>query len=270
LSGCAVALAAFLQSPLSKPAQEAEEKPLRRVELLVLEADLPSKVEVGLHFELAPGWNLYWINPGDAGLAPDVRWQLPAGFSSGPLEFPTPQKFVHAGSVAYGYRDELLLRCEITPPPSFPPASASILIAVVDWMACRENCVQGRETARISLKDANPDEINRAQALGKKFDHRFPRSVDPSSVSVKEARLIRSGPVWNAEAELTGPNALAVSDFYPYPWPDFVIEHSRIACLNRRLVIPLTPATASASLPRLDGLLIIGGAGYEISIPVQQ
>ena len=32
-----------------------------------------------------PGWHGYWLNPGDAGLPMDVQWQLPKGFTVGPL-----------------------------------------------------------------------------------------------------------------------------------------------------------------------------------------
>src|SRR4030042_245038 len=56
--------------------QTAEEKPLRRVELLILE-DRANEVTVGLHVELAPGWYLYWLNPGDAGLAPAAQAASP-------------------------------------------------------------------------------------------------------------------------------------------------------------------------------------------------
>ena len=269
LNRWALALAVLLLSPHSGLAREAEEKPLRRVELLVLEADLSSKIKVGLYFELAPGWYLYWINPGDAGLAPQVRWQLPAGFVAGRLDFPTPQKFIHAGSVTYGYKDELLLLCEITSPPSPPSGSPPALVAVVDWMACRESCIQGRETVAAALQGVSPDVKSRAKKLEKKANSRFPQPVSSAAIAVKGARLIRSDREWAVEIELSGRDATAVSDFFPYPLSDFVIDHSRLVCRDGRISIPLTPASAAAALPRIDGLLIIGGRGYEISIPVQ-
>ena len=87
------------------PAQTTEEKPLRRVELLILE-DRLTEVTVGFHVELAPGWFLYWLNPGDASLAPVVRWQFPTGFEAGRLRFPTPQKIVHGDIVTYGFEEQ--------------------------------------------------------------------------------------------------------------------------------------------------------------------
>ena len=34
---------------------------------------------VGLKFKLTPGWHIYWKNPGDSGLPPEINWNLPEG-----------------------------------------------------------------------------------------------------------------------------------------------------------------------------------------------
>ncbi|MEM6314000.1 MAG: protein-disulfide reductase DsbD domain-containing protein, partial [Planctomycetota bacterium] len=75
---------------------------------------------VGLRFELQPTWHVYWINPGDAGLPPRVDWELPEGFTAGPLMFPVPKTFESAGSVGYGYADEVTYLARITPPSELP------------------------------------------------------------------------------------------------------------------------------------------------------
>ena len=36
------------------------------------------------------GWHTYWINPGDAGKAAKIKWDLPDGFEVSALEFPAP------------------------------------------------------------------------------------------------------------------------------------------------------------------------------------
>src|ERR1700685_3110278 len=43
---------------------------------------------LGLHFQLEKGWHIYWVNPGDSGEPPRVRWQLPPGVSVGAVEWP--------------------------------------------------------------------------------------------------------------------------------------------------------------------------------------
>ncbi|MEL7113247.1 MAG: hypothetical protein AAGK93_09960, partial [Pseudomonadota bacterium] len=29
----------------------------------------------GLSFEIDPNWHIYWINPGDAGIPPEITWR---------------------------------------------------------------------------------------------------------------------------------------------------------------------------------------------------
>ena len=40
----------------------------------------------GLYFKLEPGWHVYWKNPGDAGLPPNIHWTLPEGVTAEPLQ----------------------------------------------------------------------------------------------------------------------------------------------------------------------------------------
>ena len=49
---------------------------------LVAEGPAPAAARSSSRFTCAPapGWHGYWLNPGDAGLPMDVKWQLPAGF----------------------------------------------------------------------------------------------------------------------------------------------------------------------------------------------
>ena len=51
-------------------------------------------VWVALHLEMRPGWHVYWRNPGDAGLPPEIAWTLPPGFTAGEIAWPTPERFV--------------------------------------------------------------------------------------------------------------------------------------------------------------------------------
>ncbi len=45
-----------------------------------------------LRLRMEPGWHTYWQNPGDAGLPTTIEWELPAGFSAGPLLWSFPEK----------------------------------------------------------------------------------------------------------------------------------------------------------------------------------
>ncbi|MXX59640.1 MAG: hypothetical protein F4Z37_11655 [Rhodothermaceae bacterium] len=47
---------------------------------------------VGLTLRLDEEWHSYWINPGDVGEPVTLTWDLPAGFSAGPIQWPYPEK----------------------------------------------------------------------------------------------------------------------------------------------------------------------------------
>src|SRR6476661_1361077 len=72
---------------------------------LVAEGPAPAggEIELAIHMRPAPGWHGYWLNPGDAGLPMDVQWQLPPGFSAGPLRYPVPNRLTVAGLMNYVY-----------------------------------------------------------------------------------------------------------------------------------------------------------------------
>ena len=251
------------------PVQTAEEKPLRRVELLVLE-DRSDEVTVGLYVELAPGWYFYWLNPGDAGLAPEVKWQLPAGFTAGRLRFPTPQKFVHSDIVSFGFRDETLILCDIRLP--LPPSATDkpIITAVLDWMACRESCITGKTTVQVNPTGLSAADIQKSRSVFSRFSSRYPKPISTAELTAGEARLVKSPARWIVEIILSGRDAARVSDFHPYPLEDFVIDHHGIAVDNGKLIIPVEPSNSSAVLSIVSGLLIIDGAGFEVSVPVKE
>src|SRR5271155_5275297 len=64
---------------------------------------------LGLHFQLEKGWHIYWVNPGDSGEPPRVKWQLPAGVSVGEMEWPTPRRLGTSSIVDFGYEDDVML-----------------------------------------------------------------------------------------------------------------------------------------------------------------
>lgn len=54
-------------------------------------------------FDLEPGWKTYWIDPGEAGLAPNLRFEIDGTHVPATLGFPAPIRFEEGGSSANGY-----------------------------------------------------------------------------------------------------------------------------------------------------------------------
>jgi DsbC/DsbD-like thiol-disulfide interchange protein len=97
-----------------------------------------------------PGWHTYWKNPGDAGKATTIQWQLPAGLRAGPLQWPYPDRIRTGTLVSFGYTGTVHLLTEINVGP-LPPGTGHIEIsAAADWLVCEEICIP--ESAELSLK----------------------------------------------------------------------------------------------------------------------
>ena len=71
---------------------------------------------VALRLEMKEHWHTYWKNPGDSGLATTIEWDLPDGFSAGPIVWPTPQKIELPPFMTYGYEGEIFLLARMNAP----------------------------------------------------------------------------------------------------------------------------------------------------------
>lgn len=108
-----------------------------------------------VRFKTEPGWHIYWTNPGDSGLAPEIKWQLPEGWTAGKTEFPYPEKITQDPLVSYGYEHETFLISRINVSSS-QPAGDVVLKAAISWLACQVDCIPGKGELSLSLKAGEP------------------------------------------------------------------------------------------------------------------
>ncbi|HUH02699.1 MAG TPA: protein-disulfide reductase DsbD domain-containing protein, partial [Kofleriaceae bacterium] len=156
---------------------------------------------------VAPGWHIYWSNPGEAGRATVGTFSLPAGFRVGPVRYPGPASFEGAGGVRqYGYASEVMLSAEVAAPDA---ASGDELPIAVEarWLACSDSCIEGSARAAMTLayaSDARPSEPVDHQL----FARHAARLVQP----LGEACVVEG---WEADAvSMFCPEATAV-EFFP-------------------------------------------------------
>lgn len=109
---------------------------------------------VGVRFRPDPKWHIYWTNPGDSGLAADIHWKLPSGFTATQVLWPAPHRFVTEGIVNYGYGAEAIALAQIRPPASLRAGSTITLKADASWMACADMCVLGSATVQVQVRAA--------------------------------------------------------------------------------------------------------------------
>ena len=104
----------------------------------------------GVDLKMDPGWHTYWKNPGAAGLATKIEWQLPPGVTAGAIQWPLPEIIPPAEVTTYGYEDEVILLVPLTLAADVAPGPL-VLKANVSWLECKEQCVPGSTSVETTL-----------------------------------------------------------------------------------------------------------------------
>lgn len=211
-------------------------------------------------------WHTYWTNPGDAGVATQITWSVPQGYSIGPAAWPVPAVFRAGPLVTYGYAGEVVSLQELRAPPVLE-AGTGVLVVDVKWLVCHESCIPGRATVRIALEQvvagagaADPAAKRRIDAA----ERRLPRDAPwPVSLSVEPSavQLVIHG----AAREL---GTLAPVRFLPLQWGQIDNAADQVAdWSDGDLVLTLQRGDLrSEPIAAVEGLLVAaparaGGAG---------
>ena len=91
---------------------------------------------LGVRFVMKPDWHIYWHNPGEAGLATSIRFELPEGLTAGPILWPAPMRFDQPGNIlGYGYSDSVLLAAKVIVKPDIANTNALPIRAKTRWLS---------------------------------------------------------------------------------------------------------------------------------------
>ncbi|MBW8864999.1 MAG: thioredoxin family protein, partial [Verrucomicrobia bacterium] len=128
-----------------------------QVTLLLSAADAKpgDTIYAGVDMKMEPAWHTYWKNPGDAGQATKIEWQLPPGISAGEIQWPLPSKLPPAEVTTYGYEDEVVLIVPLTiETNSNLPMGQVDLKAKVSWLECKDTCIPADQAVAAKLNIA--------------------------------------------------------------------------------------------------------------------
>jgi DsbC/DsbD-like thiol-disulfide interchange protein/cytochrome c biogenesis protein CcdA len=237
------------------------------VELLPLEGSIQpgGSATIGLHFALDKGWHVYWVNAGDSGEPPGIKWTLPPGITAGAMQFPAPRRLPLGPLMDFGYEDEVLFPMTLSAASSLKVPSTAELSAHVSWLVCREVCIPGKADLALPLQVASQQGLGDPgrQALFDRFRDRLPRPLPSSSQAVFGATstgfdLAFTGhPTANAEFFPLDQSQIANAAPQPVRSVDGGIEISLKRDENFR-----------AQLAQLNGVVVLGdGTAYEIHAP---
>lgn len=120
---------------------------------------------VGIEFIPEKDWHIYWRNPGDTGLAPNIQWSSTPSFAFGDIQWPIPEEINVAHLTDYGMHGSTLLFSHINETQPLDSKQTNITIhAKVSWLVCKESCIPGEADLKLSLPiGANPI-VNNATA----------------------------------------------------------------------------------------------------------
>ena len=144
-----------------------------------------TKMRLGLHFKMKPGWKIYWRSPGDAGFPPRPNWKGSQNLADIKVDWPAPTRFSVLGLETVGYKKEVILPLTAQP---FEPGKAVNVKATVPYLTCEEICVPYEAKLTLALP-AGPAGSSPEGFLIKKYVAAVPKKVKGpneiiSSVSV--------------------------------------------------------------------------------------
>ena len=176
---------------------------------------------VGIDLVLDDGWHVYWQNPGDSGLSPKIKWQLPSGFKAGDIHWPYPQRLNVGPLTSFGYEHGVLLLVPVTVNGHFQSSQEVNLHGRLDWLACQDICVPGR--AELNLPVAVM--LNISGTIFNSFKTSFDRTRQnlPQSIPSITSHAVLDGNHWRVNIQ-TPLNRRG--DIIFYPFRDDVIEHA--------------------------------------------
>ena len=171
-------LAFLLSSALSAAPVKTDHS---QVELVAETSSIAPGTPFTVGLRLAPdvGWHTYWINPGDAGKAAKIKWDLPVGFEVSALEFPAPGFVPFGPLLSYGYNETTLLTAEVSVPEEIDEEVR--LAGRADWLVCDDQvCIPERASVTLVLPRGS-GEIN----PGNRPEFAAARAAQPLASSVE-------------------------------------------------------------------------------------
>ena len=151
---------------------------------------------VGILFDVKDGNHFYYKKAGSLGLPTTIHFDVPEGFTVGPVEFPAPEvKHVVLDTpvVYYVYTRSTLIFAEVTPPANLKPETSFDIKAQISYQFCDDsNCIPVNDKSlQLSLPVTKETTATPSDYL-KTFTRaarQLPKSDDPNAIVTAEPFL---------------------------------------------------------------------------------
>jgi thiol:disulfide interchange protein len=197
------------------------------------------------------GWHGYWKNPGDSGIETQIAWQLPAGLTAGPIQYPVPEQLTVAGLMNYVYEGDYAQLINVNVPAGIAPGTDLPIRARVDYLACTDEvCVPETANVAVDLRAGPAQGAQANRAMFDRFRQALPRPLG------SEARFERAGTRFRLAIPL--PAGLELAEPYFYPLTDGALSYDAAQTFSRAgdtLIVETEAPSDSDALDAVEGVL---------------
>ena len=246
-------------APAGTDAQTYQGRELVTAQLLAdTTAIVPGKpFRVGLLLKMAPHWHTYWKYSGDAGLATEIKWSLPADWKVGEIQWPTPLRLVEPGDIhIYGYHDEVLLMQQVTPPASLTQQSVK-LAADASWLVCEKICIPGGTPLQLELPvagAASPANEDLFARYSRALPQPWPSDDVATAAWSRDAKEL----ILRVQSKVLASHASV--EFHPLPGDGVVIGHPTTQREPGGVTFRIPLETADPKVTAIPGVVAFGQA----------
>ena len=231
-------------------------------------------VLAGVQLRMDPHWHTYWRNPGASGMPTKIEWQLPAGVTAGPIQWPVPEKLPEEDLTTYIYTNEVVLLVPLKLAADLRPGPLD-LKAKVSWLECDVQCVPGKAGVQAMLTIGSETKPSKDAALLQTWQTKVPKSGDALSAhawwekaaSTNSRLLVLE---WNSAA------AAGETDFFPDASDDFEVQPAteRMPAEAGKIRLRKEVRKLEGDWPRQFSGVLIQQAGatrlaYEVKVQVE-
>jgi suppressor for copper-sensitivity B len=192
-----------------------------------------ASVTLGLQFELAPHWKIYWRSPGDAGFPPELDWKGSTNLAAATIAWPAPERFSVQGLETVGYSGAVVLPITLR---VAQPGQPLHLKAHLSYLTCSEICVPRDADLALDL----PSGGQGYASLIDQYRTQVPGDGAVEGLALTSA-VLRPG----AKAALD----LTIASKHPLAAPDAFIEGVDDAVFGAPAVLTRAPDATILRLP---------------------
>jgi len=175
-------------------------------------------VTVAVRLEHDPHWHTYWIRAG-TGYPTSLKWDLPAGWVAGPIQWPTPItiKGSHGEVTGNGYDGVLYLPVAVTAPADAQPGNVKLKVHI-KWLMCADICIPGEGDATTTLKVSPGPPTPNAVVRDALANMPMPRTEAAWHITAKRTDKTVTLQIGGA-AGIDAPHFFSEDDFIQYDQP---------------------------------------------------